>query len=179
MTKRTLKMKTKNLRMNLQYKQLVEVFMDEEDCFSTISSRFLKGTDIMLYGTYLIENDAILHEKYGEQLDTDLPAMMEKIQTLFPNVTRLQVQSAWKEFSKVHWYCDDLQLPSAKILLGEFKDEVDIFKPQGLPEGVEMLAWGMKIVANKLKGKIIEIGMDATSLITHKNFIRQYQCQAS
>ncbi|KAF8996193.1 hypothetical protein BDQ17DRAFT_1330046 [Cyathus striatus] len=89
-------------------------------------------------------------------------AMMERIQTHHPEVTRLQVQTTWKEFSKVHWYQDDEQLPSAKKLLQEYGEEVDVFEPTGVPEGVEMLAWGMKKIAGDLKGKIIEIGIDVT-----------------
>jgi len=49
-------------------------------------------------------------------------------------------------------------------LLKEFGDEADIFEPKHVPEGVEILAWGMKKIAGPLKGKIIEVGMDATCM---------------
>jgi len=48
------------------------------------------------------------------------------------------------------------------MLLAEYGDDVDIFEPVGLPEGIEMLAWGMKQIAEPLKGKVAEIGIDAT-----------------
>jgi hypothetical protein len=32
----------------------------------------------------------------------------------------------------------------------------------GIPEGVDILAWGMKKIAVLLKGMVIKIGMDAT-----------------
>ena len=53
-------------------------------------------------------------------------------------------------------------MPSAMTLLAEFKEDVDIFKPIGVPEGVEILAWGMKRIAEPLRGKVVEIGIDAT-----------------
>ncbi|KAJ6603013.1 hypothetical protein B0H10DRAFT_2230039 [Mycena sp. CBHHK59/15] len=62
----------------------------------------------------------------------------------------------------VEWLTPIAMLPSAAKLLEEHGDNVDIFKPEDIPEGVEMLCWGMKKVAGLLKGKIIEIGVDAT-----------------
>jgi hypothetical protein len=38
---------------------------------------------------------------------------------------------------------------------------VDTFEPVSVPEGVEMLVWGMKKIAGPLTGKVFEIGMDA------------------
>jgi hypothetical protein len=74
------------------------------------------------------------------------------------------VYNAWRELSQTYWRRDDLQLPSAKKLLEEFQDEVDVFNPAGVSEGVEILAWGMKKIAAPLKGKVVEIGMDATCM---------------
>ena len=48
------------------------------------------------------------------------------------------------------------------MLLAEYGDHINIFEPVGIPNGVEMLAWGMKWIAELLRGKVIEIGMDAT-----------------
>ena len=50
------------------------------------------------------------------------------------------------------------------MLLKELGDKVDIFEPHHIPEGVEILAWGMKKIAKPLTGKIVEVGMDATCL---------------
>ena len=76
---------------------------------------------------------------------------------------RAQVYNAWREHSQTYRCRDDLQLQSAKKFPTEFGDEVDAFEPVSVPEGVEMLAWGMKkIVDGPLTGKVFEIGMDAT-----------------
>ena len=84
-----------------------------------------------------------------------------KVQAAYPQVMARQVHTAWTQMSEVLWKRDKLQLPSAKLLLEEFGDEVDVFdiKPA---EGVEQLAWGMKRILEKLRGKVVEIGIDAT-----------------
>jgi len=88
--------------------------------------------------------------------------MVSKVRAAYPEVSGAQVYNAWREHSKTHWRRDDLQLPSAKKLLTEFGDEVDLFELANVPEGVEILAWGMKELAVPLKGRVFEIGMDAT-----------------
>jgi len=98
-----------------------------------------------------------------EQAEWSTPAAMtSKIQSHYPKVTTKQIHAAWRELSQAYWRRDDAQLLSAKKLLAEFGDDVDIFEPADLPEGVEMLAWGMKQIAGPLRGKVAEIGMDAT-----------------
>ena len=63
--------------------------------------------------------------------------------------------------SEILWKRDDLQLPSAEILLQEYSDKVNVFD---LPkvDGMEQLAWGMKKVSDQLRGKVVEVGIDAT-----------------
>ena len=91
------------------------------------------------------------------------PATMAvKIQLAHPQVTTKQIHMAWRELSQTYWRRDDDQLLSAKKLLAEYSDDVDVFELVGLPEGVEMLAWGMKRIAEPLRGKVAEIGIDAT-----------------
>lgn len=98
-----------------------------------------------------------------EEAEWALPsAMATKIQLIHPHITTSQINAAWREQSKTHWLRDPEQLPSARKLLAEYGDDVDIFEPEDIPDGVEMLAWGMKRIAKPLKGKVIEIGMDAT-----------------
>jgi hypothetical protein len=63
--------------------------------------------------------------------------------------------------SEILWKRDHLQLPSAETLLKEFVKDVDVFDVE-VPEHVEQLCWGMKKIAAKLKGKVVEIGIDAT-----------------
>jgi len=98
-----------------------------------------------------------------EQAEWSTPAAMtSKIRSLYPQVTTKQIHAAWREISQTYWRRDDAQLPSAKKLLAEFGDDVDIFEPTDLPDEVEMLAWGMKRIAEQLRGKVLEIAMDAT-----------------
>jgi hypothetical protein len=89
-------------------------------------------------------------------------AMVTKIRTHFPDVTAKQVHTAWTKFSEPHWRKDDDQMLSAEMLLEEFEEDVDLFQPEDLPEGVEILCWGMKRIARPLEGKTVEIGVDAT-----------------
>ncbi len=89
-------------------------------------------------------------------------AMASKVRAAYPQVSAAQIYNAWREHSQTHWRQATLQLPSARKLLIEFGDEIDIFEPTDIPEGVEILAWGMKKIAEPLKGKVLEIGMDAT-----------------
>ena len=63
--------------------------------------------------------------------------------------------------SEVLWKRDHSQLLSAEILLKEFGDDVDVFDVK-TADGVQQLCWGMKKIASRLKGKIVEIGIDAT-----------------
>ncbi|KAJ7601326.1 hypothetical protein B0H17DRAFT_1155364, partial [Mycena rosella] len=78
--------------------------------------------------------------------------MVGKVQKAFPNVSVPQFHRAWTEMS---------ELLLAEKLLHEFGDNVDIFKPEDVPEGIKMLCWGMKI-AELLRGKVVEISVNAT-----------------
>ncbi|KAJ6629647.1 hypothetical protein B0H10DRAFT_1764886, partial [Mycena sp. CBHHK59/15] len=88
--------------------------------------------------------------------------MVSKVQAVFPDVTAAQIYRAWTEMSEIYWRREDVQLPSATKLLEEHGDDIDLFEPEGVPEGVEMLCWGMKKIAEPLRGKIVEIGVDTT-----------------
>ncbi|KAJ6473033.1 hypothetical protein C8R45DRAFT_1163371 [Mycena sanguinolenta] len=83
-------------------------------------------------------------------------AMVSKVQAKFPTVTAAQIHQVWMKMSEIHWRRDNLQLPSAAKMLEEHGDEVDIFKPENVPEDVEMLCWGMKKIAGPLRGKIYD-----------------------
>ena len=99
---------------------------------------------------------------------TTLNVMVPKIQASFPTVTATQIHSAWTIMSEILWKRDNLQLPSAQILLQEYSDEVDVFD---LPkvEGMEQLAWGMKKVSDQLQGKVVEVGINATCMWSIRN----------
>ena len=119
------------------------------------------------------------HVKHVQYIDVALPdgaaelirsnvewltpvAMVAQVQAAYPNVTAAQIHSAWMDMSQLFWRRDDMQLPSTNKLLKEHGDDVDIFTPFGVPDGVEMLCWGMKRIISRLKGKIFEVGVDAT-----------------
>jgi len=63
--------------------------------------------------------------------------------------------------SETLWRRDKEQLPSAETLLREFGDDVDFFGIE-VEEGVQQLCWGMKKIGERLRGKVVEIGIDAT-----------------
>lgn len=96
-------------------------------------------------------------------------AMVTKIQASFPTVTAAQIRRAWVELSEPFWRYDDDQLISTKKMLEEHTDDIDIFNLQDVPEGVEMVCWGMKKIAEPLRGKVVEIGVDATCKCWHPN----------
>lgn len=119
------------------------------------------------------------HTKHVQYVDVSMPpgaakmirehvewltpvAMVAKVQAAYAGVNAAQIHRAWMDMSQLFWRRDDLQLPSAKKLLEEFTDMVDIFSPKAIPDGVEILCWGMKKIATPLKGKIVEVGIDAT-----------------
>ena len=90
-----------------------------------------------------------------------LVSLVMKIQSMYPNVSSKQIHSAWSAMSETIWKKDEQQLPSAEKLLMEFPDEVDVLD---LPkaDSVEQLTWGIKKIVTPLKGKVVEIGIDAT-----------------
>jgi hypothetical protein len=68
------------------------------------------------------------------------PAVMViKVQATFPTVTAAQIRRAWVELSEPFWCFDDDQLLSTKKVLEEHTNHVDIFEPQDVLEGVEMI----------------------------------------
>ena len=101
-------------------------------------------------------------------------ALVGRIQEQFPIVTANQIHAAWTTMSEVMWKRDKDQLASAKLLLGEFHKDVDIFDIE-VDEGVQQVCWGMKKIVSLLKGKIVEIAIDETSLTTF--WYRQHQFQ--
>ncbi|KIN96682.1 hypothetical protein M404DRAFT_68974, partial [Pisolithus tinctorius Marx 270] len=76
-------------------------------------------------------------------------------------VTPAQVHSAWTKMSKILWKKDTNQLTSARTLLDECSNEVDIFDVE-IPDGVEQICWGMKKISGMLEGKAVEIALDTT-----------------
>lgn len=63
--------------------------------------------------------------------------------------------------SKTLWKRDTEQILSARVLLTEYKDDVDILTIPAV-DRVEQVVWVMKKVMDPLRGKIIKIGINAT-----------------
>jgi len=90
-------------------------------------------------------------EMIRESLEWSAPnSLVPKIQSLHPSVTANQVHAAWTLMSETLWKRDAAQLPSAKILLDEFADDVDVFHV-AVEDGVEQLCWGMKKILTTLR----------------------------
>ncbi|KAF8220747.1 hypothetical protein L208DRAFT_1382540 [Tricholoma matsutake] len=68
-----------------------------------------------------------------EQAEWSTPATMAtKIQSIYPQVTTMQIHAAWRKLSQQYWHHDKMQLPSAKKLLAKYGDDVDIFELEKL-----------------------------------------------
>jgi hypothetical protein len=97
-----------------------------------------------------------------ENLEWCTPSsLVPKLQSLYPSITANQIHAAWTKMSETLWKRDPDQLTSAKLMLAEYSDDVDVFDI-AKEAGVVQLCWAMKRILSSLKGKVIEIGMDAT-----------------
>ena len=101
-------------------------------------------------------------EMIRENLDWTTPnEMVRKIQAKYPAVSNKQVHKAWTTMSETLWKRNAEQIPSARTLLTEYDGDADLLTIPAM-DGVEQVAWVMKRIANALRGKIVEIGIDAT-----------------
>lgn len=90
--------------------------------------------------------------------------MISKVRETYPQVTPQQIHSTWTKMSEMYWKRADKQLESARILVEDSENEIDLFTPVGLPEGVEIFCFGMKKIAEPLTAKVVEIAIDATCM---------------
>ncbi|THU79226.1 hypothetical protein K435DRAFT_884508 [Dendrothele bispora CBS 962.96] len=88
-------------------------------------------------------------------------ALVPKIQAEFPNITAAQIYSTWIKLSEELWKRADNPLESAKQLLAELGDEVDIIHTK-VADGVEQLCWVIKKIAGPLGKGTVEVALDAT-----------------
>ena len=101
-------------------------------------------------------------ETIREELKQTTPSEMARwIQIAYPNVSTKQVHKAWTTMSETLWKRDAEQILSAKTLLMEHQDDVDLLTIPAT-DGVEQVAWVRKKIMGPLRGKIVEIGIDAT-----------------
>lgn len=111
-----------------------------------------------------------------DQAEWAVPStLVTRIRKIYPQVSAAQIYNAWRELSETYWRRDELQIPSAIKLLKEFSNEVDLFEPKNIPEGVEILAWGMKKIAEPLRGKVLEVAMDATCMYSSSSITENFK----
>ncbi len=151
--------------------------MDRYDCQSklNISCRANPGSKAKAYRvTIWLEH----HLKHTPYYDVGMPSeaaalireclewtcpneITKRVQTTYPSITAQQIHTAWTTMSKTLWKRGIEQLPSVRVLLGEFEDEVAVLDLPAM-EGVEQIAWVMKKIVSPLHGKVVKIGIDAT-----------------
>jgi len=98
-----------------------------------------------------------------DNIDWALPNdIVGKVQSQFQHVTAKQITTIWTKFAQGSWKRNPKdQMDSARQLLQEFSEEVDLFEVDE-EKGVDQLAWGMRTIAKKIGSGLIEVGLDAT-----------------
>ena len=98
-----------------------------------------------------------------DNIDWALPNdIIGKIQSRYSHVTEKQITTVWTKFAQSSWKRNPKdQMDSARQLLQEFGEEVDVFEVDE-EKGVDQLAWGMRTIAMKIGTSLIEVGLDAT-----------------
>ncbi|KAG6835378.1 hypothetical protein H0H93_002014, partial [Arthromyces matolae] len=143
------------------HSRLVITSRETEASMVRVTVRLVHGARHVTYTDVAMPEGALAIVRENVEWLTPV-AMVNKVQATFPEVTAAQIHTAWSQMSQLYWRRDDEQLPSAARLLTEFPADVDVFTPVSVPDGVEIICWGMKMIAQPLKGKIFEVGMDAT-----------------
>lgn len=96
-----------------------------------------------------------------DNLEDSTPvSLTPRVRKKFPAVSAAQVHKAWTTMSETMWKRAFEPLESARKLLTEFQDDVEVLHLEAA-EGVVQLAWVMKRIAKPLKS-VVEIAMDAT-----------------
>ena len=150
--------------------------MQEYDCNSSLivacrKADTLNGTDHVISAQLQHNEDHIPYfdaemlsgtlDIICQNLEWSTPAsLVIQIQALYPNVSTNHVHHAWTRMSKTLWRRHQYQLLSAEIL-NEYLDDVDVINIPAM-DGIEQLCWGMRTVAHRLKGTVVEIAINAT-----------------
>ena len=104
-----------------------------------------------------------------ENLESLCPnEVSKKVLMTYPMITAKQVHTAWTTMSETLWKRGRDQMASVKALLGELQEDAAMLNLPGI-EGVDQVAWVMKKTVETLRGKIVEIGIDATCEISSKH----------
>jgi hypothetical protein len=153
--------------------------MPRYGCQSSLRIRVVRR-----FSKIYIEVDISHHEKHPAYEDISMPAkaiamvlqrlwttpaiIATEVQRDFPEVKTSQIYYVWRNESERLWMRDKDPMKSAVTLLGEYPQEVEVFKIEPI-EGVVALAWGLTSVARCLTD-VVEVAMDATckSITLHK-----------
>ena len=87
--------------------------------------------------------------------------MARKIQGEYPAMLTKQVYKAWTTMSETLWKRHNEQIQSARALLTGYDNNADLLTIPATG-GIEQVAWVMKKLANVLRGRIVEIGINTT-----------------
>ena len=115
------------------------------------------------------EAAALIHENIDFHSPNEIA---KRIMLTHPSVMANQVHAAWSKMSEALWKRDIDQVTSIKTLLGEYHNDAAVLELPKM-EGVEQVAWVMKKIVSPLRGKIVEIGIDATC---ERQSDRRYIC---
>lgn len=83
-----------------------------------------------------------------------------KVTSAHPHLVPKQVYRFWTKLSVELWQHDADPSKSIEILLDQHPD-TDLWHLV-VPEGVTAVAWGMKAIAERIAGSVVEIAVDAT-----------------
>ncbi|KAJ7600229.1 hypothetical protein C8J56DRAFT_879955 [Mycena floridula] len=95
---------------------------------------------------------AIIHDRVEHSTPSELIGL---IQPQFPNVSAAQIYTAWSRMSETVWKWHEDQLQSARELLKDYPNNIDLFEDVGT-DGVEQLCFGLKHILEGMRGKIIQ-----------------------
>ncbi|KAF9021704.1 hypothetical protein BDZ89DRAFT_1163620 [Hymenopellis radicata] len=138
----------------------------------TISLRLVHEVQHIAYYDVSMPEGAL--DMIRTHMDFSTPSVLAAgIREKYPHVSAAQVHRAWSTMSETLWKRAGDQMESGRILLQELGDDVDYFSEIRPPDGVEQICFGMKRILHSLRGKVVEIGMDAT-YNTNKGHLELY-----
>jgi len=122
-----------------------------------------------------VEMPAGASEFIRENLFSSPAALFPEVIQQWPSVTAKQVYWAWTAHSEVLWRKREDQKQSVKELMEELKDRVEKWELD-VPDGVVAIAWGVRQIARRLKGQVVEIAFDATCKLISLDDVDEAYC---
>jgi hypothetical protein len=160
--------------MELNVKQRDTLGMDRYGCAGYLGIKVNTGEDLLdIFTAVVVVDHQMKHIPYvkvempadasefiRENLFSSPAALFPEVIKQWPSVTSKQVYQAWTAHSEVLWWKKEDQKESAKELMEELKDRVEKWELD-TPDGVVAIAWWLRQIARRLKGRIVEIAFDA------------------